>query len=189
LINFASQFSEKIVSNLSEFGITIRSLENKEYVFDFPVNDSFWGNFENAEISHGDISCKAVLNKTSSFIRVSMLISGTVDLVCDRSLDPFLYPIDIKGEVIFKFGEEDAEIDDEIFIISRNRQEINLAQSIYDLVSTAIPMKKLHPRFNDDPEEPDELVYSTENDIASHEEETETIDPRWEALKKLKKKK
>ena len=175
------------MSQVSEFGINIRSLENKEYAFEYSVGDGFFGNFENTEVSHGSLTCKAILNKTSSFIRVIILIDGSVELVCDRSLDTFQYPIKTKGELIYKFGDEDAEIDDLIFVISRKRHDINIAQSIYDLISTAIPMKKLHPRYKDNLEEDDELVYSTEQEITAHKEDTEAIDPRWEALKKLKK--
>jgi uncharacterized metal-binding protein YceD (DUF177 family) len=174
------------VSHLSEFGINIRSLENREYVFEYTIDDLFFGNFENAPVSRGKLNCKAVIDKTSSFIRVNLLISGAVELVCDRSLDPFDYPVNTTGQWVYKFGDEEMEIDEEISIIARNRHDINLAQNIYELISVAIPMKKLHPRYDSEEEQQDEMVYTTGSKIDPDEEPSAGIDPRWEILKKLK---
>ena len=91
------------------------------------------------------------------------------------------------GTCVRLYGEEDMEIDDEIEMISRNRQGINVGQYIYEFIGTAIPMKKLHPRYNKGEENNEEqLIYSSANDRSAAEDDRGGIDPRWEALKKLK---
>ncbi len=171
---------------LSEFGINIQSLENREYAFEYRIDDGFFTNFENSEVTKGRLNCKAIVNKTSSFIRVTFQISGTIELVCDRSLDPFDFPLNLSGQTVFKFGDQDLELDDEIIMIHRMKKEINLAQSIYELVSMAIPMKKLHPRYGQDLTGKDEMIYTTGEKETTGKESPAAMDPRWEVLKKLK---
>jgi uncharacterized metal-binding protein YceD (DUF177 family) len=98
--------------------------------------------------------------------------------------------------MIFKFGEDDEVISDEIEIINRTRIYLDLNQHIYEFINLAIPMKKLHPRFEEDAEEYDDedenlkVVYQSNNEQNPKKEnkssQTEE-DPRWAALKKLKK--
>jgi uncharacterized protein len=103
-----------------------------------------------------------------------------VELVCDRSLDTFIFPIEEKHELMVKFGEVDEELSDELLVISRETQTLDTAPYLYEFISLAIPMKKLHPRYEG--QDTPELIYQTE---VTEEESGEKIDPRWEALKKL----
>eukprot|EP00744_Colponema_vietnamica_P020645 GILI01029368.1.p1 GENE.GILI01029368.1~~GILI01029368.1.p1 ORF type:complete len:154 (+),score=8.20 GILI01029368.1:202-663(+) len=74
-------------------------------------------------------------------------IVGSVELTCDRSLDTFDFPVDITQKMILKFSDHTEEISDELMLIDRNTQYINVAQDIYEFIGLQIPMKKLHPRF------------------------------------------
>ena len=103
-----------------------------------------------------------------------------VELVCDRSLDTFTFPIKEKHELIVKFGEHDEELSEDLLVISRETQTFDTAPILYELINLAIPMKKLHPRY-DGQESPD-LIYQTE---ITEDEGEEEIDPRWAELKKL----
>ena len=101
--------------------------------------------------------------------------------------------------MILKFGDHDEELTEEIEIIRRNTAQINVARYIFDFIVLSLPMKKLHPSqrsgADDDSAEPTgeegTLVYSSgaPADEAATDEATDDdapIDPRWEALKKLK---
>ena len=87
--------------------------------------------------------------------------------------------------MIFKFGEEDREIDDEVEMISKDRQSIDMSQFFFEFISMAIPMKKLHPRYMNE-EQYDEGLYFSSDKESDFENKKEEIDPRWEALKKLR---
>ena len=106
-------------------------------------------------------------------------------LICDRSLDPFEFPIDLRQKVIMKFGDEDTELSDEIIMIEWNTQRINIAQLIYEYIGLEIPLKKLHPRYDNEVDTEDTLFYSSENEKNPQDPD---VDPRWETLKSLKKK-
>jgi uncharacterized metal-binding protein YceD (DUF177 family) len=86
--------------------------------------------------------------------------------------------------MIFKFGEEDREIDDEVEMISYDRQSIDLSHFFFEFISMEVPMKKLHPRYQNEEQNDEEFYFSSENE--DRDNRKEEIDPRWEALKKLR---
>ena len=115
-------------------------------------------------------------------ISISFEMKGSVELTCDRSLKKFNYPILTKNNVIFKYGDEWQELDDELYEIPSNLDQLDVAPFIYEFIILALPMKKLHPDFAEN-SEIDEVIYSTE----SEKKEENTLNPMWENLKKLKK--
>jgi uncharacterized metal-binding protein YceD (DUF177 family) len=176
------------MSGLSKYNIDIINLKNQEYQYEFRIDPSFFSQFEESEIKKGSLSCFIVLRKTESFIETIFHIQGKVELECDRSLEKFDHSIDLNRRMVFKYGDEDKEIDDEVELISRNRQGIEMSQFIYEFISMGIPMKKLHPKYNNEHQDNDEqLFYSSIVDGSQPENHEEEIDPRWETLKKLKK--
>ena len=175
------------MNGLSKYCIDIVNLKNKIYQYNYTINHSFFKYFEESEIEKGSLDCLIVLRKTEGFIEANFNIRGKVELECDRSLDKFDHIIDQNKTMIFKFGEEDREIDDKVEMISHKRQRIDMSQYIYEFIMMDIPMKKLHPRYNGEDESDEEkLIYSSSADRSSTDGNREAIDPRWEVLKKLK---
>jgi uncharacterized protein len=170
---------------LDRFNIDIYKLSNATHQYDFEFDDTLFGEFEDSFVDKGKGKVKVTLEKNESFIKLTMTIDGSIELQCDRSLDLFDFPLHIETSIIFKYGEEEQELDDEIVIITRDRQRLNLAQYIYEFIGLEVPMKKLHPRFEDETGD-DELIYSSEKDNDEGENKSTDIDPRWEKLKKLK---
>ena len=180
------------MNSLDKYVIRLLNLKNKDYTFDFEVNSSFFENYENKLLEKGDFKVKVLLDKSETMLQFTFIIEGTAVLVCDRSLEEFDYPLSSKEKMIFKVGDHNEQINEELEMISRNSVEINIAQYIYEYISIALPMKRLHPRFQEEDDDADEmvLIYSskeTETDEdAENEGDQEDIDPRWQALKKFK---
>jgi uncharacterized metal-binding protein YceD (DUF177 family) len=88
--------------------------------------------------------------------------------------------------VIFKYGEEAQEISDEIVVITRDQDSLDLGQYLYEFIILEIPIKKIHPDLQEEDEEEGNLkmIYSTGSD--EDNDDNNEIDPRWEKLKKLK---
>ena len=198
-------------SILNTFKIDIFRLENKQYLHEFEGDDNFFVALEQDLIEKGHFKAKVTLDKSEVMIQLLYHIVGAVELTCDRSLDTFDFPVDITQRLILKFSDHTEEITDELILIDRNTQYINIAQDIYEFIGLQIPMKKLHPRFvveeqslnefDDDEdfeedeefiwEDEGEIVYSTATDEGEEEDEEKVdnpepeIDPRWAILKKL----
>ncbi|WP_143962227.1 YceD family protein [Litoribacter populi] len=183
------------------YDIEIIKLKEGKHEFTFPVTDEFFKHFEdNVIVNKGDLTALITISKEANLIDAIFDIKGSVELTCDRSLELFDHPLETSQRVRYKYGPEEAEINEEIFMITRDTPNINVAQLIYEFIILAIPAKKIHPDHvyemdEDDFDAEGELVYSSdeidENEPEQGEESSdseENTDPRWEALKNLKKK-
>lgn len=166
------------------YTVNIIGLSNKVHHFNYEIGDDFFRLFGTDLISSGSFNVDVSLNKHETFIEATFAIRGKALLVCDRSLEAFDEPLETTRMIVFKFGEEDREISDEIMLIQRDTTSLKLGQFIYEFIGLALPMKRLHPRFrNEDESESGGIVYSSDPDKPEDAGET---DPRWEKLKKLK---
>lgn len=173
------------MSRKDKYYIDVYGLKNGTHQFDFIIDNAFFSEHANSFTDKGKGITNVLLEKTENHISVTFDIDIKVELICDRSLEKFEYPINTTKTVIFKFGDEEQELDVDLFMILRDTQRLNLGQHIFDYIGLSIPLKKLHPKYNlDEEEEQDSLIFQTP---ISEEEETEE-DPRWAALKKLKNK-
>ena len=173
----------KNTRGVGAYNVNIIGLGNKAHTFDFTIGDKFFGQYGTEILQGGDFEAKVVLDKHETFIDADFRIAGTARLVCDRCLEPFDEPVKVHRKIMFKYGPEPAELSDEIIIITRDQDQIELGQYLYEFINLEIPIKKLHPKFRDEEEDDTEgkIVYKSE----SKDDDTE-IDPRWEKLKKLK---
>ena len=127
-----------------------------------------------------------MLDKRETMIEGFFHIQGTARLLCDRCLEPFDYPMDIEQRIVFKYGQEEKELSDEIVIISRDHATLDVGQYLYELIGVNVPMKRLHPKYQRGGQEEGDapLVYSSA--ATGQDSQEDAIDPRWEKLKKLK---
>jgi uncharacterized metal-binding protein YceD (DUF177 family) len=90
----------------------------------------------------------------------------------------------IKGDltVYYVFGEEESE-DENLIVIPRESYEIDVQQSIYEMIMLALPARSAHKK-NECNEEMVQLLakYMSQQDS---KEDKDNIDPRWAALKNL----
>jgi uncharacterized metal-binding protein YceD (DUF177 family) len=180
----------------------IKFLEGKHEI-DFEIGKEFFQHFEDNELlDEGHLTVRVLMDKGANLIEMDFLISGEVKLVCDRSLEEFFEPLDLKEKIIFKYGDEEQEINEDVYMITRDTPKINVAQFIYEFVLLGLPAKRIHPDYRTEMDEDDyegEGMYAyidgdtfedeeTEEEINSEKQEEESTDPRWELLKKLKNK-
>jgi len=186
------------VKFLRNYEVEIIRLKEGKHVFSFEVNDEFFSKFEdNHLVSKGNLVANVALNKDFNLIEATFDIEGSVELVCDRSLEIFDYPLKTVERVLYKYGPEEQEINEEIYIITRDTPKLRLAQLIYEFILLALPAKKIHPDYRGEIDEEDfedegQLVYLSDEDWEDEDGSSpaaeEDTDPRWEILKNLKKK-
>ena len=169
------------------FDIHIFKLAHGEHDYEFEIKDEFFELFENEIVDKGNLKVDVSLAKSETMIEMDFSISGTVELQCDRSLDLFDFPIDTQRTMRYRLGEEAQELSDELMVIPKDSQTINIASLLFEFIGLEIPMKKLHPRFDDEEGDEELLVIYTSEEEEEDTNQEESVDPRWEALKKLKK--
>lgn len=183
---------------LNHYNVDIFNLKEGKHAFDFQAGREFFEFFENELVSQGELNVTATLTRGSSVLSFDISTKGHVVLTCDRSLREFNYPLDLTHKLMFRYGDEELELDDDLFQITKSTQRVNLAKSIFENLLVSLPMKKVHPDLleedDEDNEEAFDLVYTTgefedeEEDTEENSTDDEPADPRWEALKKLKNK-
>lgn len=180
-------FCKNLKNLLSKYDIRILSLDEKRHEFEFEGGNEFFEAFEQEIIESGNFKAFVLLDKSSSMIQLDIKIAASLNLICDRSLEEFTEDLVLNEKYIFKFGDKFEMISDEVEIIPFGTNTINLSQHFFDFMSLSVPMKRLHPKFRDEDYEEEKLIYSDENqEIAKASQEEQEIDPRWQALAKLK---
>jgi uncharacterized metal-binding protein YceD (DUF177 family) len=173
---------------MERYRIHILGLSINIHRFQFEVGHEFFKKYGTGLVSDGNFNVDLTLDKRETFLEATFAIKGSTKLICDRSLDEFDFQIDKSAKLIFKFGDEDVEISEDVVMIHRGTETLEIGQYIYEFIALAVPMKKLHPRFkeenNDDSDEEVKLIYKSE---ATDEATDDQTDPRWDILKKLNK--
>lgn len=176
-----------------KYDIHIYKLSNGIHEYDFEIRDEFFEMFDGDLVNKGQLNALISLNKSDSMIQVDFNIKGSIELECDRSLEEFDFPIDFIRSMIYKFGDEEKELSEDVYVIEKNTQTLNVADIIFEFIGLEVPMKKLHPKFQEEEDEDDEsegsMIYYSESEEDQNEQDEENIDPRWAALKNLKNKK
>jgi uncharacterized protein len=187
-----SLFEEGCMKESQKYDIEIFKLSNSKHDYEFEIEDKFFTLFENSIIQKGSVQAKVILDKSETFIKVNFELSGSIELTCDRSLEEFDFPVYVNESIIFKYGQEDQELSEEIVIIERNTQRLNIAQYMYEFLGLSVPMKKLHPKYEDEDDQEysseGKLIYTSggEENEEQESEDEDFVDPRWDILKNLK---
>jgi uncharacterized protein len=132
------------------------------------------------------LTCRAEIDRIRSQLHVHLFYTGSVEVECARCLTPFDFPVTGDFRVVCmhrsEVGKNDELSEEEIdFVFDDTTDEIDLAPLIYEEIMVALPMKPLCS-------EQCPGIAIVEKDFAGTkiEEKEGPVDPRWEALKKLK---
>jgi uncharacterized metal-binding protein YceD (DUF177 family) len=168
------------------FTIPFAGLKPGKHEFKYRVDNTFFETFEYFEFNDTDINLTVVIDRMSTMLEIDMVASGTVNLNCDLTSEPFDQKIKASLELVVKFGESYNDEDDEILIIPHGEHQINIAQYVYEMLVLAVPAKRVHPGVLDGTLQSDVLDKLEELRPQKTKRGTEHTDPRWDALKDLK---
>ncbi|MBQ3722497.1 MAG: DUF177 domain-containing protein [Bacteroidales bacterium] len=123
--------------------------------FEWHADGKFFGDFENSEILDADIDVRAEVEKSGASILVDSRVEGTVTVACDRCLADLKLPVETGFRLKVRFGEGEglAEEDGrEVITVEDRESGIDLGQILYDYVYTSLPLVRVHPDGECDPE-------------------------------------
>ena len=116
---------------MQPFVIPVKGLKDGRTDFNWHAGGEFFGTFENSEIKDADLDIKVTVVNDGGVIDASCSIEGTVTVICDRCLSDVVLPV--------KTSFEESET-------------LDLSQDIYDFVCISLPMQRIHPEGECDPE-------------------------------------
>lgn len=164
--------------------------EIKEEVesFEFQLDQTFFSEYKSPEWESGDVDVALEVTKRSDGFTFQFSFTGQIQVICDRCLDLFPHTVDHKETLFVKLGEESEEMDNDVVMIAREANQIDLSQLLYEYMVVLLPVKKAHPEGADGEPTCNAEMMDRLMDHTPHEEE-EATDPRWDDLKKLMDKK
>jgi uncharacterized metal-binding protein YceD (DUF177 family) len=169
-----------------KYNIEFKGLSEGLHEFGFEVDNKFFEHFEESLVDNGEVNINVVLEKRSSFMKLHFKIKGWLELTCDRCLEDYKQPIKHKTEMFVKFGENKIDEGENVIWITPEDHQINLAQIIYEFISLSIPLRHVHPKNNDGKRDCNKEMLEKLKNYTHHESEVNnTIDPRWDALRRL----
>jgi uncharacterized protein len=171
---------------LSQYTIPFSGLKEGEHLFDFTADQRFFAGFEESEIKKGSVSIRIEMEKRTTYLRLTFMLEGKVELICDRCLEPYFQPIESRNLILVKFSETETDDGDEVIYIHPGAHQIEVANLIYEFIVLSIPIRHVHSDDADgkslcDPE----MLRKLDELKVSGIPESDPIDPRWEDLKKI----
>ncbi|MEP7127684.1 MAG: DUF177 domain-containing protein [Chitinophagales bacterium] len=173
---------------LRQYEIAFVGLKEGINTFNFPIDAHFFSLFEDSLVKEGKLEVKLEFDKEISFFLLKFMISGWVNLTCDRCSALLKFPIDEDYNIVVKFDpHSDAEKDDsmaDIVYIGRSESHLDVSQLIYEFINLSIPLNRVNcDNLKDEkPCNQDILKRLIPQKVKKHP----VKDPRWDNLSKFK---
>ena len=155
----------------------------------FELDRSFFEHFEYGLSESGSVKAVLDIHKYERHLDVKLHLTGTMELPCDRCLEPYPQPIDTTHRLIYSFDPDQKFEATEVIQVSEDEPLLSVAQELYDYVHVSLPLRRVPPKsvHQCNPEVLKVLGLDPDgNPLEADDQEEQEMDPRWAALKKLK---
>ena len=166
----------------NEFLIPVSGLALGSHSYQYEIDDDFFAERDYSEIQQGKVAVNLDIERQETMLTLQFGIKGTVRVACDRCAEEFDLPIEDARVFFIKLGTENAEESDDVAVVPTDQHDFDISSLIYEFIILAIPMHRVHPEGECNPEV---IALLTTKDTPTETDE-ETIDPRWAALKDIK---
>ena len=172
-----------IMNSLELLKVDLKGMKDEETSLEFNLDDRYFEALDSAEVKKGSLHVSVSIRKATDFFGLDFHTDGTIVIPCDRCLDDMDLPVETDNRLIVKLGSEYSEEDD-IIVVPENEGILDMTWFIYEFVALVIPIRHVHAPGKCNPAMTQALE-ELSADRSSDEESDQSIDPRWEKLKKL----
>ena len=194
-----------------EFVIPFVGLKQGVHEFNFEIGNKFFESIEYSIVQKGKVNVKLSLDKKETMLVGDFTLHGTVESTCARCTEPVDSEVEGEFQLVYKFDDKPSE-DESLVIIYPEEYEIDVKDSILEFILVSLPSRTVHKEgecneeitnilseyqvfeLNDTSDEDFDEGFDDDDDdeeIGNEDDDQDgddgDIDPRWEALKKLKK--
>ena len=163
--------------------VDLKSLKDDETSLVFNLDELYFSALDQAEVKKGSLHVSVSIRKASGFFEILIHEAGTVIIPCDRCLDDMEQPVETDVRLTVRLGDENSE-DGDTIVVAEDEGILDLTWIIYESVALAIPIRHVHAPGKCNTAMT-EVLEELSADRSSDEESDQSIDPRWEKLKKL----
>ena len=171
--------------------VQFSNLKPGKYTYAYTLDNTFFEGFENEELREGKVDFEVILERRERMLVFDFRFKGEVYTTCDRCLGEMVLPVEGEERLCVKFSDTDTSEDENVTYLPEGAYQIDLGQWMYEYVAVRVPIQKVHPEGQCNPEmlqylseEESPERASTEEEVVKELSEGES-DPRWDALKQL----
>ena len=142
-----------------DYTLPLNGLAQGRTEFDWKAGKEFFEAFDNAEILSSALDVHVTVEKSGRYIGIDLEIEGNVTVPCDRCLEDLVLPVSVAPRFSVKFGEapeeqaeDPKEGEREILYLPSSDADLDLSQIVYDFVSISLPLQRVHPEGQCNPE-------------------------------------
>ena len=166
-----------IMCSLEQLKIDLKGFLETSAVLEYDLDDDYFSVLDGSQLGHGALHVSVSIRKMTGFFDLQFHTEGVVTVSCDR--------IVADNHLVVKLGDTYSD-DDDTVTIDENEGILDLSWFIYEFTMLAIPIKHVHAPGKCNSAMTQKLDELSGAVRSSEEEADAPIDPRWEALKKLK---
>lgn len=163
------------MEKLDGYIVDLKGMTDDNVSYRWQAGNDFFSAVQGPEIRQGQLDVALRVKKTSGAYELEFRLQGTVQVTCDRCLEPMDQPIDAQCTLRVKMGSEYAD-DGEVVTVPEREGTINVAWNIYEFAALQIPLRHVHP---------DGQCPAPTPDFSSEPSGEEKSDPRWAELRKI----
>lgn len=166
---------------LTQYTIPLQSLSEGVHSLQYKIGKEFieLQNIEN--MLDAEVNVKVIFTKRAQIHTLELTMRGTVEMPCDRCLEPVKLTIKNSQECVVKVDADEEEFADaeDVICIDSHEKELDITHILYENLLLSLPLKKAHASGKCSSEV---TVYIKE----AKKKQKETTDPRWDLLKNIK---
>ena len=161
--------------------IRFSGLKPGRYTYSYTLTDEFFDEWKNDEIRGGEVNFDVKMERFEHMLMFTFTLTGKLTTMCDRCLGDLTVPVEGQEHLCVRFSDTETSDDEDVVVLPENAFEFDLSQWLYEYAAVRIPMQHIHPDGECDPEVTKYII-----DEEDEQRGDDEIDPRWEALRKLK---
>ena len=170
---------------MSKYKIKLNGLKDGSYINSFRIRGEFFETLNSSEIKLVDIDIDTMLKIENRRYNLEIKFNGLVkDIPCDICAEKINIPISSEINYIINKGIRKDLEDENVIFVDEKDKELILDSILYEMIVLAFPTKRQHQLNSINDEECNKEMVNLINKYSV--KENNNIDPRWEALKKLK---
>lgn len=169
----------------NEYTIPLIGLPFGHTDYQYVISDKFFGEREYSEVKNGVVNLRLDIEKMETMFVLALNFEGKVVLQCDRCGDDYEQPIEGSAEIYLKYGAANGNEDDDVIFITKNDNEFDASDLIYEYIILSLPIHRVHQDESECNKDVLDMLY--------HEDKTQDVEnesdanPAWsEMMKQLK---
>ena len=166
--------------------VDLKGLQEAVTVFRYHLTDDYFEAIDAPDVREGELDVTLIVRKASQFFELDFHTEGIVHVMCDLCLEDMEQPIVSDDHLLARFGDTSLDEGDDVVTVDENEGMLDTSWLIYEFICLAIPIKHVHAPGKCNAVM-SKLLSEHSAARSSEEEGEQQIDPRWEALLKLKK--